>query len=340
MTLVGKGIDDTAPVTRLVIVGLGRQGARHARVARNDPNVELVGTVDPFAPGTPDCPHFDKLSDALDCVSVDAAVVATATTDHGTVARELLDLGIPTLVEKPLAIHCEEAAALVDLARTRGTLLAVGYVERFNPAVSMVAAMLRRGVLGSPIDITFQRLGLPPAQAPDVDVIHDLAVHDIDVFSMLAQAPSAQAPSARTPMRLVAANGWPARGLAESAHLLLQCGEVTGAIQVNWRTPVRLRGFSVTTDRCYVEANYTTQRVEVVQPSEPSDLLEFSEFQSHYGSAKRVQLELRQAEPLAEEQKAFIALVSGRETSRLATGGDGLESLRIADEATEILSRG
>jgi len=309
-------------------------------VARQDDSVELVGTVDPFTSGVAGAPHFQKLGDALDVLTVDAAVVATATFDHAIVARELLDRRIPTLVEKPLAGDLDEAQALVELSRARDTPLAVGYVERFNPAVALVAAMLRKGALGRPIDITFQRLGLPPAQAPDVDVIHDLAVHDIDVFAMLAGGAMREggAPG-NSPVRLVAANGWPSRGLAESAHLLLQCGEVTGAVQVNWRTPVRLRGFSVTTDRCYVEANYTTQRVEVVQPSEPSDLLDFSEFQSHYGSAKRVQLELRQAEPLAEEQKAFMDLVRGLPAPQLATGKDALDSLRVADEATTMLRR-
>lgn len=316
--------------TKLIVVGLGRQGTRHVRVAGQNPEVDLVATVDPFTGGPPGVPHFDKLNQTLDAFDVDAAVVATPTRDHGTAVRELLERGIPTLAEKPLAADMEEAEELVAMAAAGRTLLAVGLVERFNPAVAVVAAMLRKGALGRVIDISFRRLGLAPAQTPNVDVIHDLAVHDLDVFTLLAGG----APT------LVAANGWPAAGLTESAHLLVQSGDVAGAVQVNWRTPVRLRQFSLTTEGGYVEADYTTQKVEIIEPSEPSNFVDYAEFQSHYGSARRMQLDLKPAEPLAEELKAFIAAVQGEPAPLLARGADSLVSLRIADEATRRLVDG
>jgi hypothetical protein len=88
-----------------------------------------------------------------------------------------------------------------------------------------------------------------------------------------------------------------------------------------------------------MEANYTTQTVEVVQTPEPSDLVGSSEFQSHYGPAERVQLDLRPAE-LLEEQKAIIPLVHGRDAPRRASGREAFDSPRIADEAPEMLSSG
>ena len=315
-------------MTRLLVVGLGRQGSRHARLARQVPGLSLAGTVDPHAPGTGEAPHFEKLGDALAALRVDAAVVATPTVEHAGAVRELLACGVPTLAEKPLAPALEEAEELVEAAEGAGVLLAVGHVERFNPAVALVSAMLRAGSLGPPISVAFRRLGLPPPGPLGVDVVHDLAVHDIDVFGLLA---------GHTP-RLVAVNGWPAAGLAESAHLLLAGGGVNGSVQVDWRTPVRIRQFSVTTEDCYVEADYTTQKVEVVQPPEPAEFVEFREFQSHYGSARRVQLDLKPAEPLAEELTAFAAAVRGEESPLLALGRGSLDALRIADEATRRMT--
>lgn len=319
----------TAGLTRLVVVGLGRQGSRHARIARQTEGVELAATVDPFATGTPGVPHFDKVADALDAVDAEAAIVATPTSEHGPVVAELLEARVPTLVEKPLAAAVDEAEVLVGEADRRGVLLAVGYVERFNPAVALVAAMLRRGSLGRPITLSFRRVGLAPPSWPGVDVVHDLAVHDIDVFQLLSGA----AP------RLVAASGWPAQGLAESAHLLVEAGGVGGALTVNWRTPVRLRDFTVTTETCYVEADYTTQKVEVVEPTTHTDFVEFDEFRSHYGSARRVQLEARPAEPLAEQLRAFVAAVRGDRPPLLASGREGIESLRIAHRASREMVR-
>ena len=139
--------------------------------------------------------------------------------------------------------------------------------------------------------------------------------------------------------RLVAASGWPAEGLAESAHLLLQAGGVGGAVTVNWRTPVRVRDLTVTTETCYVEVDYTTQKVEVVEPTALTDFVDFAEFQSHYGSARRVQLEARPAEPLAEQLRAFVAAVRGDHSPLLASGRAGVESLRLAHRVSEGMVR-
>lgn len=315
---------------RLLVVGLGRQGTRHARVAARTAGVALAATVDPYAPGTGDVPHFDKLEDALDAGAYDAAVVATPTPEHARAVRSLVDAGVPTLVEKPLAIDVPEAEDLADLAASAGALLAVGFVERFNPAVSVVSALLAKGALGRPICMSFRRLGLPPAQSPGVDVIHDLAVHDIDVFKLLAGASP----------RLSGVNGWPAGQPSEAAHLLLQAGPVNGSVHANWRTPVRVRDFSVTTDTCYVEGNYTTQQVDVVEPHAPAEFVEYGDFQSHYGTARRVQLDLPRAEPLARELDAFARAVRGEASPLLALADDGVAALAVADEATATLRRG
>lgn len=317
-------------MTRLVIVGLGRQGSRHLRVASRTPGVEVVATVDPFVAGTDLARHFEKVEHALESVEADAAIVATPTHDHGRAVHTLLDGRVPTLVEKPLAAVAEEAAELARAADEAHTVLAVGFVERFNPVVTLLHKMLVTGTLGQPLAASFRRLGLPPAQSSGVDVLHDLAVHDIDVFRLLTGVPS----------RLVGVNGWPTGGSAESAHLLLEGAGVNGLVQANWRTPVRVRDLTITTDTCFVEANYTTQRVEVVQPHRPTEFVEFEEFQSHYGSARRIDLELRQAEPLAEQLRAFITVVEGGDSSQLADAWAGLEAIRIADQASRRLTHG
>ena len=315
---------------RLAVVGLGRQGSRHLRTALRSPSVEVAATVDPCAAGREGTPHFRSICEALRGAAFDAAIVATPTEHHACTAQALVDAGIPTLVEKPVAARLVDAVNLERSAAAAGVLLAVGYVERFNPAVGVVRAMLRKGTLGTPIAISFRRLGLPPADPSRVGVVHDLAVHDVDVFGLLAGADA----------ELRGASGWPANQVVESAHLLLEAGGVHGAVQVNWRTPVRIREFTVTTDQCYVEANYTTQKVDVVEPSVIADFEEFTDFQSHYGSARRTQLELRQAEPLAEQLEAFVAAVRGEESPLLALAHDGVESLRLADEASRRIEHG
>lgn len=317
-------------MTRLMIVGLGRQGQRHLRAVQQVPGVDVVATVDPLAADTGAAPHFGTVDEALERAPADAAIVATPSSLHVAVGRQLLEAGVPTLIEKPIASSVEDARDLVKHAETHNVLLATGHVERFNPAVRLVHNLLEQGRLGRPVAFSFRRVGLPPPGPVDVSVVHDLAVHDIDVFALLTGA----APE------LAGASGWPASGAIESAHILLLAGGAQGLVEVNWRTPVRLRHFTITTESLYVEANYTTQRVELVEASDPTEFIDFEEFQSHYGSARRVQLEARPAEPLVLELAAFVGAVRGEGLGALATGVDGLRALEIAEQSVERIRGG
>jgi predicted dehydrogenase len=310
------------PVSRLAVVGLGRQGRRHCLVASRNPNTRVAATVDPVTPGLPGIQNVRSIAEAL-ALGIDGAVVATPTTQHLEPTRELLESGIPTLIEKPLAASAEDAEDLVRLAHATGTPLVVGHVERFNPAVRFVHAMLASGRLGAPIAFSFRRVGLPPATKTEVDVIHDLAVHDIDVFTHLAG-----------PSRLLGVSRWPADELAESAFLLLDGSGVSGSVQVNWRTPVRIREFTLTTDSSYVLANYTTQMVELFEATDVSDFDDFEEFQSHYGSASSTRFEPATVEPLAGQLDAFLDLLRDGDPGALATAEDGSIAVQTADRAS------
>ncbi|MBX3285087.1 MAG: Gfo/Idh/MocA family oxidoreductase, partial [Actinobacteria bacterium] len=90
--------------SRVLLVGLGRQGRRHLRVAGLSASGHVVATVDPVADGVDGVPRHSCIQDALEEVGpVDAAVVATPAADHLSSASALLERGIPTLVEKPMA---------------------------------------------------------------------------------------------------------------------------------------------------------------------------------------------------------------------------------------------
>src|SRR5580693_4923315 len=56
--------------------------------------------------------------------------------------RELIDLGKPVLVEKPVTPSIETTRAIVTASERAGTPLMCGFVERFNPVVTTVLGML------------------------------------------------------------------------------------------------------------------------------------------------------------------------------------------------------
>jgi len=96
----------------------------------------------------------------LDPASVDAAVVATPPSHHAPCAIELLRRGIHVLVEKPMALTWEEAAAMVEVAETGGLILAAGHFRRLFPSTRLLRAVVESGMLGSPLGFDVEEGGV------------------------------------------------------------------------------------------------------------------------------------------------------------------------------------
>src|SRR3954469_5067744 len=98
--------DRGAPV-RLAVIGSGIMGTNHARVATALPGVALVAVLDPCQERSGKlAAAFGArvISDVRELPGlVDAAVVATPTHMHVSVALRLIAAGIDVLVEKPIA---------------------------------------------------------------------------------------------------------------------------------------------------------------------------------------------------------------------------------------------
>jgi predicted dehydrogenase len=176
---------------RIGIVGAGHLGKIHARLlsARND--VILVGVTDPSERARAAVSReirtdvFDSLASLVD--KIDAAILAVPTLYHYEVGLELLRQGKHLLIEKPLAARSDHAEELIDVAQRNGSVLAVGHVERFNPAWRAIASRLR--------DVAYfeaRRTGGYTFRCTDVGVVLDLMVHDLDLLLSIVKSPVAR----------------------------------------------------------------------------------------------------------------------------------------------------
>ncbi|MBD3161940.1 MAG: gfo/Idh/MocA family oxidoreductase, partial [Candidatus Eisenbacteria bacterium] len=172
----------------VAVIGCGHLGTFHARVYARDPRAELTVVADIVEE------RARALAEELGCAaatSVDAvlgkvaaASVATPTTTHEEVALPLLRAGIDVLVEKPIAPDPDAGGRIVEAARENDRVLAVGQIERCNPA--FVEA---REDLSAPRFIESHRLSVFVPRSLDVDVVLDLMIHDIDLVLSVARAP-------------------------------------------------------------------------------------------------------------------------------------------------------
>jgi predicted dehydrogenase len=184
---------------RLAVVGVGHLGRHHARVAASLPGATLVGIHDHNRErqaavaaefGLRELPDLDAVAR-----EAEAAVVATPTVSHAAVAGFLLERGLDVMVEKPITADLREADELLALARSRGRIVQVGHVERYNPAVETALAMVAR-----PLFIEVHRLGIFTRRSLDVDVVLDLMIHDLQIVQALAGGTAVEIRAAGLPV--------------------------------------------------------------------------------------------------------------------------------------------
>ena len=124
------------------------------------------------------CPVFESLEHLAS--QADAAIVATPTTSHSEIGCRLMELGLDVMIEKPISNTLEGAIALVASARRHGKILQVGHLERFNPAILALEA-----VITTPLFFEVHRLSEFSPRSLDVDVVLDLMIHDLDILLAL-----------------------------------------------------------------------------------------------------------------------------------------------------------
>ena len=116
------------------------QGRRHAEKLAALPESQLVAVADidtVRARSLAAALGVDSVQDYCDLIGeVSAVVIATPASTHFDITGTLLECGIHVLLEKPFATSMEEARKLVDLAKSKGLVLQVGHLERFNPVVA------------------------------------------------------------------------------------------------------------------------------------------------------------------------------------------------------------
>lgn len=170
------------------VVGAGFFGGLHAKKYAGLPGTSLVAVTDV------DGEAAQKLADELGAQAVasiadmakevDLVSIAAPAVYHYPLAKQALEAGLHTYIEKPIALSVEEADKLIQLAEEKSLLLQVGHQERF-----VFAAFGLLGRNRTPRRIECHRAGPFTGRAMDVSVVLDLMIHDLDLVHQAAPAP-------------------------------------------------------------------------------------------------------------------------------------------------------
>jgi predicted dehydrogenase len=314
---------------RVAVIGAGSMGRNHARVYSELPGVELVGVCD----AEPDVAHeiasryhaaaYQDYIEMLDAVRPDAVSVTVPTSKHQEIALAALDAGAHVLVEKPIAATVEGGRLMIEKARSINRQLMVGHIVRFNPALQQLKQRLQNGEVGRIFQIFCRRVGPFPARIRDFGVVIDLAPHDIDLMRFL---------TGMEPIRVFCEMGQRINTKSEDLMLgLLRFPDsVTGALEINWLTPTKVREVIVLGERGMFRVDDLTQDLYFYENAEVGQNV-WPAMQTLKGVSEgsMTRYAVRRQEPLKAELQAFVDALDAGEPMPVS-GEDGLAALRLA----------
>jgi len=144
---------------RLVVVGLGWIGRKHAQVVQDSDACELAGVCDlddAHAAFADECGvSFNADLDAILAeTKPDGAIIATANGAHGVVAECCARHGVHVLVEKPVADTLKEAQCIITAADAAGIRVLVGHHRRHSPLIREARSLVADGTLGKLVGVS------------------------------------------------------------------------------------------------------------------------------------------------------------------------------------------
>jgi UDP-N-acetylglucosamine 3-dehydrogenase len=318
------------------VAGLGSMGRQHVRVLSELEGVDLVGAADISAEArqrierNTDVETTDDWRRFLEG-PIDAVVNALPTPDHHEVTAALLEAGRDVLVEKPIAVTVAEAESLLKLAKRLDRVLLVGHVERFNPAVQSLRALLQRGEIGDVVTLAARRVGIARPTAPRTDVVIDLAIHDIDICGYLL-------PDAQGRVAFASARALPGNQLDDHADIVMRFGSTIAMVQANWITPVKIRRLTVTGTSGLADLDYLEQTLRVYRGAPQVFEGPLWNFFAVAHESTPAEVPIQRDEPLRGELRHFVERVRTRDTS-VNEARHAARALAIAVEA-DVLIRG
>ncbi|HKV38489.1 MAG TPA: Gfo/Idh/MocA family oxidoreductase [Blastocatellia bacterium] len=315
---------------RVAVVGSGYWGANHVRnyyelgalAAVCDTDQTLLDQIHGRYPEVRTELDYTKV---LEDKSIDGVVIATPAETHFRLASLAIEAGKDVLVEKPLTLRVEEGERLVEMAGRKKSILMVGHLLEYHPAVLRLVEMVRSGALGDLRYMYSTRLNLGKVRREE-NILWSFAPHDICIILRLVGA---------NPVRVTATGGaylQPKIADVTVTNLEFPAG-VRGHIFVSWLHPYKEQRLVVIgSQRMAVFDDVRTDGKLVIYDQG----VDFVDGQPVMRKSSGVIEPLDVGEPLRRQCLVFLDSIRSR-TRPLTDGASGLQVLRVLNAAEESL---
>ena len=332
---------------------MGYVGLAHVAALEASPRCALSAIVDPSpaaaqAAERARVPLFRSLDELLAERRADGVVLATPNALHVPQALQCIALGLPVLLEKPVAPTVAEGEKLLRAIEAREARVLIGHHRAHSPIMAKAREVIDSGVLGRLVAVMGSAVFFKPdqyfAEAPWrkepgagpilLNMIHE--VHNLRTLCgeiVAVQAFASRAVRAFPVEDTVAINLQFAGGVLGSFLL-----SDTAACARSWeQTSQENKAYpSYDDEDCYVIAGTNgslavpTMRLKTY--ARPEDRSWWKPFQTGVALVKR-------EDPIRRQMEHFGAVVRG-EAEPLVSARDGLANLRVTEAIAEAARSG
>jgi UDP-2-acetamido-3-amino-2,3-dideoxy-glucuronate N-acetyltransferase len=274
----------------------------------------------------PDIESCIALNDVLSRADIQGVVIATPSETHYTIAREVLLSNKDVLVEKPMALHEEEGAELISIAKDNDRVLMVGHLMQYHPVFVQLKKIAAGGELGRINYIYSHRLNLGKIRREE-NILWSFAPHDVSMILSLA---------GESPESVFTIGGnYLHKKIADvtTTHMEFPSG-LKAHIFVSWLHPFKEQKLVVVGDRKMAVFDDT-------KPWEDKLLLYPHEIKWENNipvpaKAEPERLKISESEPLRLECECFLDCISNG-NQPITDGQEGLRVLKILKASQQSL---
>ena len=311
---------------RVGVIGVGRMGQTHAATLGTIEDVDQVLITDV------DLDRAEKVAVDVGArtvqtveellASVDAIVIAAASSAHADLIHASADAGLPTFCEKPITLDLDTTAEVVEHVRRSGIALQMGFQRRFDAGFRAAHDLVVDGSLG--VLYVLRMAGHDPAPPHEEyipasgGIFRDFSVHDFDALRFVTGQETVEVFADGAVLNFPQFERY---GDVDSAVATLRLsGGTFGILSVTRHDPL---GYDIrmellgSGDSVVVgwDPRLPLRSVEPGMPPAPTDAYE--NFQQRFADAYRA------------EMVAFVDVAAGRAESA-CTAADALEAMRVA----------
>jgi predicted dehydrogenase len=227
---------------KIAVVGLGKMGLSHFALVNAHPDTETIacdaaGFLTDVLSKNITNKIYKRYDEMLDQAKPDAVVIATPSRLHDTMVRAALERSIHVFCEKPFCLDWREAAALANLAGSKGLVNQVGYHYRYVGAFQRMKELLDQGAIGrvthvmaeayGPVVLRDNKKSWRNQKTEGGGCLYDYAAHPLNVLNWFFGEPAKVSGSVL--------NSIFSRDTDDEVFSTLQFdGGVTAQLSVNW----------------------------------------------------------------------------------------------------------